>query len=78
MRVMMLFWHLPHEEQSVEHVAAPQHEAATDITCGVLARFRRRGRRGRLAVLMLGTASSGRERRAPMMRCVVVGCESGG
>jgi hypothetical protein len=31
---MMLFWHLPHEEQSVEQVAAPQHEAATDMTCG--------------------------------------------
>jgi hypothetical protein len=29
---MMLFWHLPHEVHRVEQVAAPQHEAATDIT----------------------------------------------
>jgi hypothetical protein len=33
---MMLFWHLPHEVQRVEQVAAPQQEAATDMTCGAL------------------------------------------
>jgi len=36
MRVMMLFWHLPHEVQRVVQVAAPQHEAATDMSCGGL------------------------------------------
>jgi hypothetical protein len=29
--VMILFWHFPQALQRVEHVAAPQHEAATEM-----------------------------------------------
>jgi hypothetical protein len=29
---MTLFWHLPQEVQRVEQVAAPQHEAAMEMT----------------------------------------------
>jgi hypothetical protein len=33
---MMLFWHLPHAEQRAEQVAAPQQDAANDMSVPTL------------------------------------------